>query len=83
MAHHQLKTLPAYYEAALDGIKPFEIRDNRDRGFQKGDTVELMEWEPGVVTGSYTGRILKVTITYVTNFEQKEGWVVFGHKKRK
>lgn len=28
--------------------------------------------------GDYTGREKKAIITYVTNFQQKEGWVVFG-----
>lgn len=79
MGHHQLKVLPCYFEAAEKGLKPFEIRDNTDRGFQRGDTVELLEYE----AGRYTSRSLLGEITYVTNFEQKPNWVVFGIKKRR
>lgn len=84
MAHHNLKTLSTYFEAALAGDKPFEIRDNSDRGFQKGDTVTLIECENrvnqmlGCPLPEPTGRTITGLITYVTNFEQKPGWVVFG-----
>lgn len=74
--HHNLKTWPAYFQAVQDGDKTFEIRDNRDRGFQKGDTVTLEEYEP--VKARYTGRKLDKLVTYVTDFEQKPGYVVFG-----
>lgn len=97
MAHHDLKTLPCYFQAAWDGDKPFEIRDNTDRGFQKGDTVTLKEYaektmqikneghgmmRPELI-GGFTGREIKATITYVTNYEQKPGWVVFGYTPMK
>jgi len=75
---HELKILPAYFKAVVSGEKNFEIRDNRDRGFQKGDIVRLCEWEEGVISDSFTGRVTERVITYVTNFEQKEGFVVFG-----
>lgn len=44
---HELKTLPVYFEAVLNGDKTFEIRDNSDRGFQKGDTVPLPRVQRG------------------------------------
>lgn len=34
---HELKILECYASAKVHGDKLFEIRDNRDRGFQKGD----------------------------------------------
>ena len=40
--NHELKTLPSYFEAVLSGDKTFEIRDNSDRGFQRGDIVDLV-----------------------------------------
>ncbi len=43
MLHH-LKTLPEYFQAVIDGRKPFEIRKD-DRGFKSGDRVELKEFE--------------------------------------
>lgn len=42
---HELKIWPQYYQAVADGSKTFEVRKN-DRGFQKGDIVELNEWDP-------------------------------------
>lgn len=77
--HHKLKILPTYFEAVSIGDKTFEIRDNRDRGFQKGDTVTLKEFDPSVgLTGKLTGAEIDKRITYVTNYEQKDGYVVFG-----
>ncbi len=74
---HELKILPAYYKAVERGVKNFEIRNNNDRGFQKGDLVILKEISP-ISPSLYTGREEMVEITYVTNYMQKEGYVVFG-----
>jgi ASC-1-like (ASCH) protein len=80
--HHNLKILPAYFEAVAIGDKTFEIRDNTDRGFQKGDTVTLIEFDPERVSVSdglmYTGAEIEKRITYVTNYGQQPGFVVFG-----
>lgn len=38
---HELKTLPAYFDAVERGEKTFEVRRD-DRGFQKGDIVRLI-----------------------------------------
>lgn len=75
--NHDLKILPVYFSAVFSGDKNFEIRNNNDRGFNKGDLVTLSEF----VDGRYTGQELKREITYVTNYEQKPGYVVFGMKK--
>ncbi|NEJ15470.1 DUF3850 domain-containing protein [Rhizobium leguminosarum] len=78
MGHHQLKILPSHMNAVVQGAKRFEVRDNSDRGFQAGDTFELLEWEEG----RYSSRIFPGVITYVTNFEQRPNWVVFGFIER-
>lgn len=75
--HHELKILPRYFQPVLDGAKPFEIRDNSDRNFQEGDTVTLNEWDGA----SYTGRSVTRQITFVTDYAQQPGYVVFGMKE--
>lgn len=75
--HHELKILRCYFDPGAAGEKPFEIRRNNDRGFQRGDTVEFREVNH---LGLYTCRSFTGEITYVTAFEQKEDYVVFGYK---
>jgi hypothetical protein len=81
---HKLKIHPAYFAAVTDKTKQFEVRNNRGRDFQKGDTLELREFNPDqwnsstLDSGVYTGRIVTADITYVTNFAQKEEFVVLG-----
>ena len=78
MAHHVLKINGVYYEAKVAGDKPFEIRYNDDRGFQKGDTVKYMSGH-GYSPAYPREGIWQ--ITYVTNYSQKDGYVVFGDKR--
>lgn len=73
---HTLKIWPQYFERVADGTKTFEIRKN-DRGFQFGDEVCLVEWDPDSETlhddhfgsswtkGRYTGKRLMFRIGYV------------------
>ena len=83
MAHHNLKTWPAYFAAVAAGVKTFEIRNDRDHGFQAGDTVTLHEYDPngGLATIEhlkYSGKKHSARIGYVTTWEQKPGYVVFS-----
>lgn len=73
---HQLKILPQYFQAVAIGDKSFEIRKN-DRDYKVGDNIVLKEYEKG----HFTGRNILVTITYITDYEQKDDYVVFGIKK--
>ncbi len=75
---HKLKTLPAFFEAVVNGYKTFEIRDNSDKGFQKGDMVNLIEIQNGFVNDKQTGREQLVEITYVSDYNQPHNQVVFG-----
>lgn len=81
--HHELKILPPYFEAVIDGRKTFEIRKD-DRGFQAGDTVTLREYDPEYKgyhrseEQMYTGRKHSAGIGYVTAYEQQPGYVVFS-----
>lgn len=84
---HELKILPAYFEAVLSGEKTFEIRNNNDRGFQKGDTLVLREFDPDLssstLTMCYTGRTIERVVSYVSNYEQQPGFVVLGLKQQR
>lgn len=73
--HHVLKIEDAYYDAKIEGIKLFEIRFN-DRGFQKGDTVSYTRNNP-----PFWERDGIWEITYVTAYNQKDNFVVFGENK--
>lgn len=53
--------------------KTFEIRKN-DRGFKVGDDLILNETHNHLLTG----RLIKVKIIYMTDYEQKKGYVVLG-----
>lgn len=78
MARHILKILPSFLNEKIDGNKSGEIRFNKDRGFQKGDFCEYHAFE----NGNYIKEIpiVETEITYVTNFEQKENFVVYFEK---
>ena len=72
---HELKTWPNYFEAIRCGDKRFEIRDNSDRGFQKGDLIVFREYD---LKRGYLGEKLMCEISYVTNYQQPNNQVVFG-----
>ncbi len=69
---HELKIEKAFLEAKKEGDKLFEIRFNGDRGFQKGDLVKYFDHE--------SNDFIHFLITYVSNYEQRANWVVFGEK---
>lgn len=70
---HELKIKPEYLAAINFGEKTFEIRNNADRNFQVGDTLLLKEWN-----GEFTGDFAEKVVSYITDFEQKPGYVVLG-----
>jgi len=74
---HSLKSLPEFFQPIMDGTKTFEIRLN-DRGYQEGDVLWLREWSE---KGGYTGSCCLKVVTYLTTFEQKDGYVVMGIKE--
>ncbi|WP_447838269.1 ASCH/PUA domain-containing protein [Aeromonas salmonicida] len=70
---HELKIKPEYFAAIYFGEKTFEIRNNADRNFQVGDTLMLKAWD-----GEFTGDFVEKVVSYITDFEQKPGYVVLG-----
>lgn len=72
---HKLKILPEFFGPVCTGEKSFEIRNN-DRDFEVGDTLILQEyWKEGQ---QYTGRVVERKIRYITDYEQKENFVVMS-----
>lgn len=80
MAVHELKILPEYFRPQLEGKKNFEIRKN-DRDYQVGDTLVLKEYDPK--TDKFTGINMLAEVTYITDYMQKDGYVVLGTKRFK
>ncbi|EMF0419612.1 DUF3850 domain-containing protein [Enterococcus hirae] len=74
---HELKILPVYFEEVISGRKQFEIRKN-DRNFQLGDQLILKEWNKE----GFTGRAYHSEIIYITDYMQKEGYVVLGIREK-
>ena len=73
MTHHILKIDPEYAMQKALGNKLFEIRRN-DRDFKVGDKVHYVSSEDNYYFNC------TYTITYITNYEQKPGFVVFGDR---
>lgn len=87
--HHRLKTWPEFFQAIVEGRKPFDYRLN-DREFAVGDILHLEEWVPAPTDvganpndGSYyTGRVLLKRVTYILDEKigptMKAGFVIMG-----
>ena len=75
MANHVLKIEVQYLDAKLEGKKLFEIRNNNDRGFQVGDKIIYLR---SLLGKNFQRHFFE--ITFITNFWQKDGYVVFGEK---
>ena len=76
---HHLKTRVLYFQDIVNGFKNFEIRYN-DRDYKVGDELILMEWDDQntLEPGHYTGREVQRRIAYMTDFQQRPGYVVLG-----
>lgn len=88
MKVHELKLDDEYFNDVRDGIKTFEIRKN-DRDFQVGDLLALSRYKDGSYCnwqfngGFHNSDIheadtLLMRVTYITDYEQKDGYVVMG-----
>ena len=69
MTIHRLKIKPDYLKAIIEGNKTFEIRKN-DRDFKVGDRVCLFDED--------SQRYIDIIIKYITDYAQKNGYVVFS-----
>lgn len=88
MKVHELKLDDKYFNDVQDGSKTFEIRKN-DRDFQVGDLLALSRYKDGSYcyynffskfnnSDIHGADTLLMLVTYVTDYEQKDGYVVMG-----
>jgi hypothetical protein len=70
---HNLKIESKYFCAVLDGSKKFEIRFD-DRDYNEGDFIVLHEF----INTNYTGRTIEKKIGFITDYEQKQCYIVFS-----
>ena len=80
---HELRILPEYYDAVINGLKTFEIRKD-DRGYRVGDTLRLREYDPD--KAKYTNRSTRVIVHYLLRYDDapgliKEGMVVMAIRR--
>lgn len=76
---HKIKTLPEFFEMALTGRKPFEIRIN-DRDYKEGDIIKLCEIANNDNEFKFTGNEIMGYITDVIPLDKNEqGWVVLKY----
>lgn len=80
MKLHYLKIKAEYANAKLKGDKPFEIRLN-DRDFHVGDIIKYTCIDSPIVDEKIREKLYY--ITYITDFGQKDGYVVFGDREVK
>lgn len=83
---HELKCWPQYFDAVASGEKTFEVRKD-DRGFQRGDIVELQRcWDtPGhsvqLNTQGKPAHTLRFRIGWILTggqFGIEPGYIVFS-----
>ncbi|MEI2358383.1 DUF3850 domain-containing protein [Mesobacillus zeae] len=72
---HELKLEKDHFGSVLAGLKTFDVR-YYDRNYQVGDILVLKEWD--LFSESFTGREVEKKITYITNCDQKDGYVVMA-----
>ena len=77
MKKHNLKILPQYFEAVINGCKNFEIRKN-DRAYKRKDLLDIFEYD--CETGEYTGRNIFAVITYILDDQKylRDGYVILA-----
>lgn len=73
---HHLKINPIFYDAVLNGSKPFEVRRD-DRDYRVGDTLMIQQWDGAI----WFGAPLMVRVTYKLDGGQygiEQGYCILG-----
>lgn len=71
--HHEVKIYPRFFWKVFVGEMNFQIRNN-DRDYKTGDKILMKEFDGEELTGME----LLADIGFITDFKQKEGYVVFS-----
>jgi hypothetical protein len=82
MKVHELKIEYTYYSDIQLGHKTFEIRKN-DRGFGVGDLLILNAYDEAESIYITVCEPLVCRVIYMTDYEQKDDYVVMGIKVMK
>lgn len=88
VATHTLKLESKFFADVSRGLKSFEIRKN-DRDFNVGDYIILKRYDPKkgyvkledsklISTDLGSADSVKVKVTYLTDYAQKDNYVVMG-----
>ena len=77
---HTLKLLEQYADVKFKGLKPFEIRDIKDRVFCIGDEVVYKVVDEGGRPVNHDLNKLVFEITFISNFMQRHDYVVYADK---
>ena len=75
---HAIKCYPEFFDYIDCGSKHFEIRKN-DTDYRVGDFLQIIKYCP--IQEIFIGEPIHREITYMTDFEQKEGFVVLSIQK--
>jgi hypothetical protein len=71
---HNVKVNIKYFDAIVSGKKTFEIRFD-DRNYQEGDFIVLHKT---LSNGFVNGETVQKRIGFITDFEQKQCYIVFS-----
>lgn len=74
---HDLKILPEYFGAVLEGRKNFELRKD-DRNFKVGDNIVLNEFDGEHLTGRSLLRNIKYILRDCPQYGLKKGYCILG-----
>ena len=79
---HVLKCWPAHFDAVKRGVKKVEVRKD-DRGYEVGDILRLLEYNPETESYTNSDRAKEVEVTHIVRggqFGLAEGHVAMSIK---
>ena len=71
------KILPEYFDAAIRGVKNFELRKDEDDA-EPEDVLLLKEWNGKTFTGRETGRMIQYVLRDAPEYGLMPGFCILG-----